>query len=248
MWRRRQGGCGSWSAAALCIALALGSGLGPARADDTRNAVESAVDGDQIQRQAPLPDQMRKSVQEAESQPDIQRDAPETKPVEIPRLPGFSLDLGWLPYLIIGVIVIALLFQIVRHVRFRAGLGAADRDKPQAKGTTSYGLALDADAERDHTFDEVDALAAEGAFGEAIHRLLLLVQERLRSRIEHGLQASLTSREILRRAKLPSEASTAFAGLVGAVEITLFGRQIADLATYRLCRRHSQRVLTAAAG
>ena len=30
---------------------------------------------------------------------------------------------------------------------------------------------------------------------EAVHRLLLIVQERLRTRIEHGIQASLTSRE-----------------------------------------------------
>jgi hypothetical protein len=248
VWRRRRGGRGSGWPAALCIALILGCGIGQSRADDTQNAVQSAVDSDQIQRRAPLPDEMRKSVQEAERQPDIQRNPPETKPVEVPDRPVARVDLGWLPYLIIGAIVLGLLFLIARHVTFRAGLRAADRDRPRAKGTTSYGLALDGDAARDHTFDEVDALAAQGAFSEAIHRLLLLVQERLRSRIEHGLQASLTSREILRRAKLPSEASTAFAGLVAAVEITLFGRQVANRATYQLCREHSQRVLSAAAG
>ena len=58
-------------------------------------------------------------------------------------------------------------------------------------------------------------------FGEAIHRLLLLVQERLRSKLEHGFQTSLTSREILRRARLTGDAKTAFASLVAAVEITL---------------------------
>ena len=113
-------------------------------------------------------------------------------------------------------------------------------------GTATYALAIDA-AERDYTFDEVDQLAAQGAFGEAIHRLLLLVQERLRSRIEHGFQSSLTSREILRRARLAGEAKTAFASLVAAVEITLFGQQAANLATYQLCRDSSRRVLEAAA-
>ena len=65
--------------------------------------------------------------------------------------------------------------------------------------------------------------------------------------IEHGFQSSLTSREILRRAQLPGEAKTAFGGLVAAVEITLFGQQVANLATYQLCRENSRRVLTAAA-
>src|SRR4029079_7048078 len=102
-----------------------------------------------------------------------------------------------------------------------------------------YALAL-AEADRDHTCDEVDALAAQGAFGEAIHRLLLLVQERLRSRIEHGFQSSLTSLEILRRAHLRAEATPACGGLVRAVETTLFGQQVANLATYQLCRENSR--------
>src|SRR5581483_2743052 len=139
-----------------------------------------------------------------------------------------------------------LLILAARYIGFRYGLNAADRDRPAAQpGTSTYALATD-EAERDHTFDEVDALAAQGAFGEAIHRLLLLVQERLRSRIENGFQTSLTSREILRRAKLPSDAKTAFGSLVAAVEITLFGQQAANLATYQLCRESSRRVLAAA--
>ena len=78
------------------------------------------------------------------------------------------------------------------------------------------------------------------------NKVLSLVQERLRSRLEHGFQSSLTSREILRRARLPGEAQTAFAGLVAAVEITLFGQHAANLATYELCRENSRRVLAAA--
>jgi hypothetical protein len=107
-------------------------------------------------------------------------------------------------------------------------------------------LAAAPEPERDRTFDEVDALAESGAFTEAVHRLLLLVQERLRSRIEHGLQVSLTSREILRRARLQGDGATAFATLVAAVEISLFGMRAANAATYALCRENSRRVLAAA--
>jgi hypothetical protein len=228
-------------AAALSFSLLLAPSAGP-RADDPRQAVESAVSDDQIQRDAPI----RKTIEEAET-PDIQRTPPvekaETPP---PVIPPFAFNLAWLPYAILIVIAGGLLFLAARYIHFRTGLHAADKDRPaEAPGTSTYALAADA-AERDHTFDEVDALAAQGAFGEAIHRLLLLVQERLRSRIEQGFQSSLTSREILRRAKLPGEAKTAFGGLVAAVEITLFGQQAANLATYQLCRENSRRVLAAA--
>jgi len=230
----------------LSAALCLGSVLVPgtaSRADDTQPRLETGGTGDTIQSDA-----VRKAIAAAET-PDIQRDAPAAKPQPgpPPEIPRVHFDLSWLPYLILILIAAGLLFLAVRYVRFRFGLNAADRDRPAGvPGTTTYTLAPD-EAERDHTFDEVDALAAQGAFAEAIHRLLLLVQERLRSRLEHGFQTSLTSREILRRAKLPGEAKTAFGNLVAAVEITLFGQQDANLAIYQLCRENSRRVLSAAA-
>ena len=229
-------------AAALSICLLLTPDA-VSRADDPRQAVESAVNEDQIQRDAPI----RKTIEQAET-PDIQRTPPAEKPAPPPaQLPSFHWNLAWLPYAILALIAAGLLFLAARYIQYRSGLNAADRDGPaEAPGTSTYTLATD-DAERDHTFDEVDALAAQGAFSEAIHRLLLLVQERLRSRIEHGFQSSLTSHEILRRAKLAGEAKTAFASLVAAVEITLFGQQAANLATYQLCRDNSRRVLAAAA-
>ena len=234
-------------AAVLSLSLLLAPGAASLaddpQLDNSRQAIESAVGDDQIQRDAPI----RKTIEEAET-PDIQRDPPVAKPIPPPpQIPRFHLNLAWLPYAILTLIAVGLLFLAARYVRYRTGLNAADRDQPAAEpGTSTYALALD-EAERDHTFDEVDALAAQGAFGEAIHRLLLLVQERLRSRIEHGFQTSLTSREILRRAKLPGDAKTAFGGLVAAVEITLFGQQAANLATYQLCRENSRRVLASAA-
>jgi hypothetical protein len=228
---------GALAAGMLAVAL-------PALAEDPQEAVESAVDSDQIQRDRPLPERARQSIDEIEKQPDIQHDPPEPRPVAPNR--SIDMDLSWLPYAILGVIGIALAYLLLRYVgqRFAGRQGAAAKAAPLT--ATSQVLAAP-EPEHDHTFDEVDALAASGAFTEAVHRLLLLVQDRLRSRIEHGIQVSLTSREILRRAKLPQEAATAFATLVAAVEVSLFGMRAANAATYALCREHSRRVLAAAA-
>jgi hypothetical protein len=226
------------------IAVAWLAAVSPAPAEDTQDAIESAVGSDQIQRDRPLPERARQSIDEIERQPDIQHDPPEPRPEEPAPKPIGPIDLSWLPYAILAVIGIGLVFLLLRYAghRFAARKGAGARTAPVATST----VVAAAEAERDHTFDEVDALAEAGAFTEAVHRLLLLVQERLRGRIEQGIQVSLTSREILRRAKLPQDAATAFAMLVAAVEVSLFGMRAANAATYALCREHSRRVLAAA--
>ncbi|GAB2177039.1 DUF4129 domain-containing protein [Dongia sp. agr-C8] len=226
------------------LAAALLTTAAPAPAEDAQQAVESAVEGDQIQRNRPLAERARDSIGEIEKQPDIQHSPPVPQPEEPPS--RLSLDLSWLPYIILAVIAVALLFVLARYAGQRFAARNTAAAKTAAPVATSSVLAAP-EPERDHTFDEVDALAESGAFTEAVHRLLLLVQERLRSRIEHGIQASLTSREILRRARLSAEGNTAFATLVAAVEVSLFGMRAANAATYALCRENSRRVLAAAA-
>jgi hypothetical protein len=229
---------------ALAATLLILAAPAQAPAEDAQQAVEDAVAGDQIQRNRPLAERAREKIGEIEKQPDIQHEPPVPQPEE-PRS-HLSWDLSWLPYIILAVIGVALLYVLARF----AGQRFAGRNNAAAKAAppvaTSSVLAA-AEPARDHTFDEVDALAEAGAFTEAVHRLLLLVQERLRNRIEHGLQSSLTSREILRRARLSAEGNTAFATLVAAVEVSLFGMRDANAATYALCRENSRRVLAAAA-
>jgi hypothetical protein len=228
-------------------ALAAGvlTAASPAPAEDPQQAIESAVDSDQIQRDRPLAERAQQSLKSVERDPDIQHSPPESKPEEPAPAPFGLWNLGWLPYVILAVIGIGLAALLLRYAgrRFAARKGAEAKTPPIA---TSRPLAAP-EPERDRTFDEVDALAEAGAFTEAVHRLLLLVQQRLRGRVEHGLQVSLTSREILRRAKLPQDAATAFATLVAAVEVSLFGMRAANAATYALCRENSRRVLAAAA-
>jgi hypothetical protein len=231
-----------WFGALAAILLATAA---PASAEDPQQAVDSAVESAQIQRERPLAERARESIGEVGKQPDIQHSPPVPRPDEPP--PGrLSINLAWLPYVILAVIAVALIIVLARFAghRFAARNTAAAKAAPPT--ATSSVLAMP-EPERDHTFDEVDALAESGAFTEAVHRLLLLVQERLRSRIEHGIQASLTSREILRRARLSQDGATSFATLVAAVEISLFGMRAANAATYALCRENSRRVLAAAA-
>jgi hypothetical protein len=240
-----------------------------------QDAVQSAVGSDQIQHEKPGPNagqqspygtsdsggdsggaggdqqRTRDSLQQSESDPEIQHDRPAEKPQEpTKRWTLHPPDLGWLAYAILGVIAVALILVLVRYLHFRGGSGgaAAAAQKAGPKITAApRAPAAEPEPERDRTFDEADALAAKGAFTEAVHHLLLIVQARLRPRVENGFQVSLTSREFLRRAKLPGDAATAFATLVAAVEISLFGMQAANAAVYQHCRDQSRRVLDGAA-
>jgi len=234
-------------------------------APDAKDAVQSAVGDDDIQRVAPFPggdagqdrdttndgdpERTRKSLDDGGKQDDIQHDPPEGKPVTTPPKRIGGMDLSWLPYVILGIIGIGLAYVLLRYVTNRMAAPNPASAKVVAKTATTSVVASAAPSEpaRDRTFDEIDALAESGAFTEAVHRLLLLVQERLRGRIEHGIQVSLTSREILRRAKLRGDAATAFATLVAAVEVCLFGLRSANAATYAVCRENCRRVLAAAA-
>ena len=94
------------------LAAILLTVVSPALAEDAQEAVRSAVDSDQIQRDRPLAERARESVGEVQKQPDIQHNPPAQQPVEAvpPASPGIAMDLSWLPYVIIGLIGIALAF------------------------------------------------------------------------------------------------------------------------------------------
>ena len=81
-----------------------------------------------------------------------------------------------------------------------------------------------------------DELAQDGLYAQAMHELLLGCIQALRRRLDATISASLTSREIIRLLKLPSEEVNLFAEFVGMVEHTWFGNTRADGETYRHCR------------
>ena len=95
--------------------------------------------------------------------------------------------------------------------------------------------------------DEVDALAAAGRFAEAIHLLLLRTIAAL-PRAAAALSPSLTSRELLGHASFRPGAQEAMAGLVDAVEVSLFGGRPVPEAAYRECRARFDRFVAVQAG
>ncbi len=83
---------------------------------------------------------------------------------------------------------------------------------------------------------DADALAAQGRFVEAMHVLLLFSLMEIRRRLKLDFADSLTSREIVRRAKLPEDGTNALRGIVTRVELSYFGDYPASRTDYESCR------------
>ena len=86
------------------------------------------------------------------------------------------------------------------------------------------------------TLAQADELAARGFFVEAMHLLLLHSLAEIRRRLRLEFADSLTSREILRRARLPEEVTGALRSIVTRVELSYFGGYPATQPDYESCR------------
>jgi hypothetical protein len=85
------------------------------------------------------------------------------------------------------------------------------------------------------SLEEIERLAGEGAFSEAVHLLLLRCFEHLRRRIPDAGQPALTSREFLDRAELPPAVQDRLSFIVAAVEVGYFGGKPVGIDVYRRC-------------
>jgi hypothetical protein len=84
---------------------------------------------------------------------------------------------------------------------------------------------------------EADELARQGRFVEAMHVLLLQGLNEMRKRLDLRFADSLTSREIVRQAAVPSNARTALRDIIGWVERAYFGTYSATSNDYLACRQ-----------
>jgi hypothetical protein len=91
---------------------------------------------------------------------------------------------------------------------------------------------------------EADRHAAAGRLVEAMHELLLQALSDIRRHAGARLDASLTSREILRQAPLPPEARDALATIISRVEWTYFGLRPATESAWQECRAQFTRLTT----
>jgi hypothetical protein len=93
-----------------------------------------------------------------------------------------------------------------------------------------------------------DELARGGRYVEAMHVLLLKGLADIRQRLNEQFADSLTSREIMRRARLSDAGAGALRDIVLGVERTYFGEHPAGPPEYAACRRRFDELSAALAG
>lgn len=127
---------------------------------------------------------------------------------------------GWQVILwVIGIVIaIALLFALVPSLREwiaeRLGRRRVVEEAPPWTPTETRARAL---------LEDADALAAEGRFDEAVHLLLFRSIDDIVAWRGDVVRPADTSRDIARAEALPPHARGVFAGIVAAVERSLFG-------------------------
>jgi hypothetical protein len=177
---------------------------------------------------------------------DYQTEMPQEEPVEVfepLKVPDSAKEI--IRIVLITLLVVGGLLLLFFLVNAIPTLQA--RLKRRAAGPDRIGatpIASDADRERlEVALSEADRLARLGAYGEALHLLLLYCLNEMRRRFGLGLPASLTSREILGLSALPEIRRTGLSIIVSAVEVSHFGGRPTDETTYRLCRQRCEDVV-----
>jgi hypothetical protein len=153
---------------------------------------------------------------------------------ELPRGPeprGYRFELSremlWLLIALAVGVLLYLARDLIPMLRARqGGAWSGDEVMPGAVEAGAPAMALGA----------ADELAAAGRFVEAMHVLLLQSLAEIRARLDQRFADSLTSREILRHAKLSETGRSSLRDIVNRVEWTYFGEHPAALADYAACR------------
>ena len=132
-------------------------------------------------------------------------------------------------YVFLGVAVALVVAWLVTFLvgRQRAG------DSGPAPPTGEEGAG--ARRVRDGSLVTAERLAAEGAFGEAVHELLLVAQSRLARRRPAPVRASLTSRELLPVLAPGPDQREALGELVRTVESSWFGGRSLTVSDWERC-------------
>jgi hypothetical protein len=174
-------------------------------------------------------DPVREAAERSIKKLDLQVSMPHT-PTKLDHLSGWNLHVpGWLIYIAAVLAVVVIGYIVLDMI---PGWRARDDD---GWATTGTGFAGPADS-AEITLAQADELAARGFFVEAMHLLLLHSLAEIRRRLRLEFADSLTSREILRRARLPEEVTGALRSIVTRVELSYFGGYPATQSDYDSCR------------
>lgn len=208
---------------------------------DIRSDIESILSGRGYQKelpQEPIPQDQPDKLERFEL-PDIPDDFGNI-PDQSPLSAGPVLkSLLWVLAIVGGILLLFYIFSAIQRIPRRVKVPQAKKAEKRASDPVAP-----TDAETT-PFDEIERLAREGAFGEAVHLLLLHCFEDLRRRSPYGRDPALTSREILAGATLPNDARSSLAFIISAVEVGHFGGQAINRPVYERCVE-SYRTITAA--
>jgi hypothetical protein len=153
-----------------------------------------------------------------------------------PGLPLIPAGVLWPLLAVIGVALLALVLRRgleARRARARPERPVGpERDAGPGRRTLRIGPLTD-----------VEDLARQGRFGEAIHLLLLHLFAALQRRPATAPAPAHTGREVLARTRLASQAHDALGVLVTAAEKVHFGGREASREDYDACLAHYRRFL-----
>lgn len=169
---------------------------------------------------------------------------PMIEPLVVPDLVKEIIRIVLITLLVVGgLLLLFFLLNALPALRDRFHRRGGGRDEIGAAAIVS-----DVDRERlELALGEADRLARQGAYGEALHLLLLYCLNEMRRRFGFGLPPSLTSREILGLSTLPEIRRSGLSIIVSAVEVSHFGGRAADEEIYQLCRQRCEEVVLGSA-
>ena len=176
---------------------------------------------------AQTPQEVQQRAEQAIRRLNLQTDFPVVPEPPGFKLPSFPPELLWI---VIAAAVAVLLYafrDLIPILRSAPGEDWASDEARQGDrkvGTPAAALGT------------ADQLAAEGRFVEAMHVLLLQGLAAIRVGLDEEFADSLTSREILRSARLSDTGRSSLRDIVDRVELTYFGQRPAALADYVACR------------
>ncbi|MEM7120741.1 MAG: hypothetical protein AAF563_05655 [Pseudomonadota bacterium] len=201
-----------------------------------RTAVDAVYDGSDYQTSLPGVDE---PLPQPDPEPEV--DEPQSDPVNLDWLADVLEVVSY------GLLAGAIIFVAYTSIRAFMNMRLKPR-RSDLDGTAeeNWGSRDGTQQGRPTQFADAEALAREGAYGEAIHALLLVVVEAMRKRYD-TVRPALTARELVRLIELGANPRQDFAHLVGAAELGHFGGRSINRETYEDSHERAQRLLTALA-
>lgn len=149
--------------------------------------------------------------------------------------------------LVLGIAVaVVLLALIVRDKLLNKS--AAKRQRRSAKSDAEEPEDVDIRMDAATAQSEIERLAAQGRFAEAMHIILLQCLGELRAHLRISIADSLTSREILQRVQMEQRAREALSDIVRRVEVSHFGLRQPTENDFLACRNSFALVTEAGLG